>query len=119
MAMTNANDIWPKGSERISEQQLLAYMEGRLSDAERRDVELILSEEGMESDAYDGLAQMAAPDRADSIARINTRLRKKLKKKKRSTPILSQYYPIVAVLLIVLLIVASWLVYRLCTISPS
>jgi anti-sigma factor RsiW len=117
--MTNANDIWPKGSGRVSEEQLLAYMEGTLNEAERREVELWLSEEGMESDAYDGLAQIAAPDRSASIARINTRLRKKLKKKKRSTPVMSQYYPVVAVLLVVLFILASWLVYRLCTISST
>ncbi len=112
--MSNVHDIWPKGSGRISEQQLLAYMEGTLSEADRREVELWLSEEGMESDAYDGLVQINAPERSASIARINSGLRKKLKKKKRTTPIMSQYYPVVAVLLILLLALVAWLVYRMC-----
>ena len=117
--MSNVQDIWPKGSGRISEQQLLAYMEGTLSEDARREVELWLSEEGMESDAYDGLAQMNARERNASIARINGGLRKKLKKKKRSTPIMSQYYPVVAIILILMLVLAAWLVYRMCMILPA
>jgi anti-sigma factor RsiW len=117
--MSKVHDIWPKGSGRISEQQLLAYMEGTLSDDDRREVELWLSEEGMESDAYDGLVQMNAPERNASIARINGRLRKKLKKKRRNSPIVSQYYPVVAIILILMLVLAAWLVYRISMKLPA
>ena len=53
--MSGLNDILNNGKSMISQEQLIAYLEGRLSAEEQHDVELWLAEEGMESDALEGL----------------------------------------------------------------
>ncbi len=71
------------GHERLSEEKLIAYLEGRLSPAEQRRVELWLSEEGMESDAVEGLQAMPPADRRQSVDRLDRRLHASLKNKRR------------------------------------
>ena len=44
----------------ITEEMLLAYLEGKLTNDEQHAIEEQLSEEGMESDAMEGLQQMGA-----------------------------------------------------------
>ena len=85
--MSENNNISPMaggpGHERLSEEKLMAYLEGRLSPAEQRQVELLLSEEGMESDAVDGLQAMRPVDRRQAVDRLDRHLQKSLKNKRR------------------------------------
>jgi anti-sigma factor RsiW len=69
--------------DHLSEEQLMAYLEGKLPAAQQRRVEEFLSAEGMESDALDGLRTMPPSDIRASTERLNHRLRVGLSNKKR------------------------------------
>ncbi len=98
--------------ERLSAEQLRAYLEGRLSPDEQHKVEQWLSEEGMENDALEGLGSVSADEISESVTRIELRLRKKISVKRRNAATFYQehFWLIVAVLLILLLCVLAYLV---------
>lgn len=94
----------------LSEDKLMAYLEGRLAPAEQHEVEQWLAEEGMESDAIDGLAALNTTERKDSVNRLNHALRKQLRhKKSRRRKAKTELNTIVAIFLILLLVVAGYL----------
>lgn len=78
--MADQQDISQYGKGHLPEDKLLAYLEGRLSPAEQREVEALLAEEGMESDALEGLQQLPAHKTRNMAERINYRLQHDLKK---------------------------------------
>ncbi len=100
---------------RIPEDKLLAYLEGRLSPEEQRQVELWLSEEGMEADAVEGLQQIPAGEVRQSVEKLNYQLRKKLKAKdrRRAKPIMGNRWAIIAIILILLLAVVGYLILKM------
>lgn len=114
--MSDSNNIpsfdHNKGS--LSEEKLLAYLEGKLSPAEQRAVELLLSEEGMESDAIDGLQAMQPLERRQSVSRLDRKLRGQIKARKRrrrqSKPDVMQL--VIAVIVILLLAALAYAVTR-------
>jgi len=114
--MSDNNNIPPfdHNPGNISEEKLLAYLEGKLSPAEQREVELLLSEEGMESDAIDGLQAMQPFERRQSVSRLDRKLRHTLAGKKRrqraSKPDVVQL--VIAVILILLLAALAYAVTR-------
>lgn len=84
--MKEALNIWPEdksGNNRLSPDKLQAYLEGHLSADEQREVEALLSEDGMESDALDGLQQLSTTEATYSVTRLNSRLDAVLKSKRR------------------------------------
>ncbi len=112
--MNGNNNISQGGKDpRLTEDKMLSYLEGRLSPAEQHEVERWLSEEGMESDALDGLQSMPSAVRHRSVARLNAGLNKRVSKRarrvKRATPGANVVF---AVLLILVLLVLVWLVFR-------
>ncbi len=114
--MDNENNISPTGpgnESRLKEDRLLAYLEGRLSPAEQHEVELWLADEGMESDAQEGLGAMQAAERNHAIERLNHKLRKTIVHKSRKRKkLVTDSYVLVAVFLILLLIAVGYLVIR-------
>jgi hypothetical protein len=97
----------------LSEDKLLAYLEGRLTADEQREVELWLADEGMESDAVDGLREFATEERKPAIGRINSRLKKKLGRKYGKKRTLKTDLNLIAAIIIILLLAAvAWLVVR-------
>ena len=81
--MSEQNPIFHQRPSGVSEEQLLRYLEGQLSDDEARAVEAALAEEGMESDAADGLRDMDAAEVKRLSARINHDLHRKIRSGKR------------------------------------
>ena len=67
----------------LSESTLLAYLEGRLAGDELREVELLLAEESMESDALEGLRALDSVQAREATQALNIQLHQALKKKKR------------------------------------
>lgn len=114
--MSEINNIPPfdRNPGRLSEEKLLAYLEGKLSPAEQREVELLLSEEGMESDAIDGLQSMKPMELRQSVTRLDKKLRSQLSGKKRrrrhSKPDVMQL--VIAVIVILLLAALAYAVTR-------
>lgn len=110
--MNKNGDISPLGSpkESLSEERLLAYLEGTLPPQQQHEVEQWLAEEGMESDALEGLQQMERHARRQSIKSLNKRLtstiRGKHKQRRKQKP---DTNVAVAVAVILLLAVVCYL----------
>lgn len=115
--MADQQDISQHGKGRLPEEKLMAYLEGKLSPAEQREVEALLAEEGMESDALEGLQQLPADKTRHMAERINYRLQHDLKKNRhRGRKLFSDNkWGWVAVLLILVLVVLAYMVTRMIT----
>ena len=99
---------------KLSDEQLKAYLDGKLSAAEQHEVEKWLSEEGMEGDALEGLKQLDNKDVQQSVSRIDNRLRQKLAGKKRTR---RSYYSdnkwsLIAIVFILVLCILAYLVFH-------
>ncbi len=79
--MTQANNIPQHGS--LPDDKLMAYLEGKLTPEEQREVEALLAEEGMDSDALEGLKEIPTGEAKQLASRINYKLQIDLKKKRR------------------------------------
>lgn len=110
--MSEPNNISGKGQ--LTDEQLLAYLEGKLSVEEQRRVEELLSEEGAESDAIDGLVAIQTEEVKHLASRINYKLKNDLRKQNRTR---RNYYTDnkwgwLAVLIVLLLSVLAYVVIK-------
>jgi hypothetical protein len=112
--MTDLNNILNSGKGRLTEEKLVAYFNGELSAEEQHEVELWLSEEGMETDAVEGLKELAPGDRKSSVSKLNNFLNKKLKDKRRQRrKAFKDNWSIIAVFLILIICIACYLIFHL------
>lgn len=82
--MSDQNPIFPsQPGPGVSEEQMLAYLEGRLSPEAARVVEEALASEGLESDAVEGLQQIETADVKRMSAHLNHDLQRKIRSGKR------------------------------------
>ena len=84
--MTDLDNIWKDESaagKELPEEKLLAYLEGRLTGDELREVEEWLSNEGIESDAIEGLQELRQGEAQQITSKLNNQLQGSLKKKRR------------------------------------
>jgi len=114
--MTNINDILQPGNQEkhnIPDDKLMAYLEGKLSAEEQHEVELWLADEGMESDALEGLRNIKPEETKHTVNKLNHELRKSLlnKKRKRRQPHNNQF-TYIAIVIILMLIVVAYIVMR-------
>lgn len=95
----------------LPEDKLMAYLAGKLSPAEQHEVEQWLAEEGMESDAIEGLQGQNAEDTRHTVGRLNHGLRKTLHIKKRKRRGMStNYLAWIAIVIILMLAVLAYIV---------
>lgn len=108
--MSDANNIWQQNEGGLSQQKLTDYLEGRLSAEEQREVEAYLAEEGMESDAIDGLMAVSKEDTNKLTEKINYRLQHDLRKQsnKRKKLFKDDKWGWVAVVIVILMIVLTY-----------
>lgn len=105
-------------NEQLSEETLLAYLEGRLSGADLRAVEALLASEGMDSDALEGLQNYSATEAKEVRLNLNAQLHQSLKKKKRRTRrgLLEQRWSWMAICILLLLAIAGfaviWIIHQ-------
>lgn len=113
--MSELNDILSDEHGRLPEEKLIAYLEGRLSPEEQHEVEAWLAEEGMESDALEGLQQLAPEETRQSAVRLNNELRKMIagKKERRKKHIRDNPWSWTAVVIILLLVILAYIVLRM------
>lgn len=112
--MKDYRDIWKRRSERhtLSDEQLMAYLEGRLAGPERRDIEELLSSEGMESDAIEGLQALSAAEAHRMRARLLARLWKRVGRRHRIRRKRGMNQAgIIAVAVLLVLLIACFLVF--------
>ena len=112
--MSSLDDILRSGKGAIPEEKLLAYLEGKLPAEEQRQIEMWLAEEGMESDALEGLQALPPEQARQSVNKLNLHLRKQLTEKKRKHKKLFSdgNMNIVAVVVILLLCLIAYVVVR-------
>lgn len=111
--MSDFKDIWNVGGggNQLTDEQLLAYLEGRLPEAERHAVEALLAEQGMESDALEGLKEIGVEEAQSMRRSLNVQLQQTLKtKRNRRRRLASQQSNIVAAVILLLLILICFAV---------
>ena len=113
--MTDFKDILSNNKGKLPEEKLLAYLEGRLSPGEQHEVEQWLAEEGMESDALEGLKNLQPTETKDAVSHINNRLIKALldKRHKRRRQIVNNPWSWLAIFIILVLIVLAYMIIRM------
>jgi anti-sigma factor RsiW len=112
--MSGLNDILGNENGMISQEKLTAYLEGRLSAKERHEVELLLAEEGMESDALEGLRDIPADEAKHVVNKLNFQLRNQLsgKQRRRKEPVDQSVSSWLAIILVLLLCLIGYIVFR-------
>ncbi len=116
--MSEQDNISPFGSRndksaRLSEDKLMAYLEGKLSPAEQHEVEQWLADESMESDALEGLQGHSTTETRHSVNRLNHSLRKNIfGKKRKRRPLKTDQFSWVAIVIVLLLVVIAYIVIR-------
>ena len=107
-------DILSHLSSEVDQEALLKYLEGRLSDEERHDVEKKMMTSNFNDDAMEGLQEIKNKERITSLVeQLNRDLHKKLEKKKKKREKLrfkDQPWFYIAILILLLLIVLSFIV---------
>ena len=101
------------GKPKLSEDRLMAWLEGNLSAAEQHEVELWLAEEGMEGDAMEGLKELNPAETKHIVGKLNHNLRKAIVSKKRKRrPLETNQFTLIAIAIVLLLIVLAYIVIR-------
>jgi len=115
--MSEQDNILPIGEYnskgKLSEDKLMAYLEGKLSPSEQHEVEQWLADEGMESDAMEGLHALTPDETRHTVNKLNHNLRKYiLGKKRKRRPLATNYLSWIAIATILLLAVVAYIVIR-------
>ncbi len=113
--MTDWKDILNEEGSGLSDEQLKAYLDGRLSPEEQREVEMFLSEEGLESDAVEGLKDVSAADIQQLTEKVNYRLKHDVRKQSHRSKKLytDNKWSWLAILIIVILCVIGYWVVKM------
>jgi len=110
----NISPFGPGRKEKLSEDKLMAYLEGKLTTAEQHDVEQWLAEDGMESDAMEGLQALQPEETKQAVGKLKHGLRKTLVgKKQKRRPLKTDYNTLIAIAVILFLAVIAWIVIRI------
>jgi len=112
----NLKDILSSLSPDIDQEMLLLYLQNKLSEEKRHEIEKKLLDNEFADDALEGLQQFDDKQRINLLVeQLNTDLRHKLEKKKQrreKLKIKEQPWIYVAVLIILMLIIIGYLLVR-------
>jgi anti-sigma factor RsiW len=106
-------NILTNSNKDIDNQQLMDYLAGKLSEAERNELEIRMAENDFMNDAMEGLEEIK--DKKDIhlfVDQMNRDLQKKLqgkKAKKKKRKIFEQRWVYAGIVLILALAIATWL----------
>jgi hypothetical protein len=109
-------DILSHLSTEVDQETLLRYLEGRLSDEQKNELEKKMLNSEFTDDAMEGLQEIKSKERLSSLVdQLNRDLHKKLEKKKKKREKLrfkDQPWLYIAIVIILLLIVLSYIVIQ-------
>jgi predicted secreted protein len=112
----NYKDILSNLSTDIDQETLLLYLQGKLSEEKKHEVEKQLLQNEFDEDAIDGLQEIKDKQQIQyMVEMLNRDLKKKTDKKKRrreKMKIKEQPWLYISVLILLILIVMSYLVIR-------
>ena len=111
--MSNGQNISSTGNggkEPLNADELQAYLEGNLSAERQHALEQWLEEEGMESDAMDGLQSLAPDEVKSSVSAINYQLQRQLgvNRTRRKRPITENKWAWIAVAVVLFLCLLAY-----------
>lgn len=110
-------NILSKFSSEVDQQTLLKYLEGKLSEQQKHEVEKQMLDSEFEQDALEGLEQVRQKEKlASLVEQMNRDLKKKVEKKKRLRDkwrYKDQPWIYIAVLIVLLLAIISFIILRL------
>ncbi len=110
----NISPLGPNNGKKLPEDKLLAYLEGKLTPQEQHEVELWMADEGMESDALEGLSTIKTSETRQSVLKINSQLKNSLPKKKgRRRPQNPGQSTIIAIGIIIFLSILAYYLLRI------
>lgn len=103
----------------LPDRKIQDYLEGKLSPREQWEVELWLSEEGLESDAMEGLQQIKPEETKASVQRINHRLNQQIRQNSRKKRMFYKDHKWVAIAMLIILMLAllGYIVFFLLTVK--
>ena len=108
-----------KNAGSVDQKKLMDYLEGRLSDAEKHEVESILNDSAFLDDALEGLGQMKDKQKiATIITELDSQLKQKINSRKRKRRLSSMNFPawlIISTVAIIILIVLAYIIYKMYT----
>lgn len=115
--MSHAANIFPSndGKRRLPDEKLQAYLNNSLSAEEQYEVEVWLAEEGMESDALDGLQQMDPLEVQQTLNKLQRDLHRQLigKKRKRKGLYKDNQWAMTAIFIVLLLCLLGYVLLRM------
>lgn len=99
----------------LSDEQLMAYMEGKLSPVEMREIEELMSEESADADAIEGLQMMHPAETKRTVAELHRKLHTEILRNnpKRKGRFSEDYWGWIAIVIVLLLIVVGYVVIRI------
>lgn len=112
----NLKDILSNLSPDVDQETLLHYLQGKLSDEKKHEVEKLLLQNQFEEDAVDGLQEFRDKEQLNyMVEMLNRDLKKKTEKKKKrreKMKIKDQPWLYISILILILLIALSYIVIR-------
>lgn len=119
----NLKDILSHLSTEVDQETLLKYLEGRLSDEQRHEIEKKMLGSEFNDDAMDGLQEIRnKKDISSLVEQLNRDLHKKLERKNKRREKLrfkDQPWLYIAIVIILLLIVLSYVVINRMLQTPN
>lgn len=102
--------------DELSEEQLRAYLDGKLSGEELLAVEKIISESSFSREAIEGLKNISSPNRLDQmVQQLNENMHahlSKTKERRRKRKIPNLYWAVLAIIIIIAVcFLGYWLIY--------
>lgn len=112
--MNDLKHILAQNEGKLPDDMLLAYIEGTLPPEQQHEIEAWLGQEGMESDAIEGLRSLSPDETRNATARLNHKLKKALTNRKRGRKYIKEGpWSYLAVIVILLLVVLAYIVLRM------
>jgi predicted secreted protein len=110
----NLKDILSNLSTDVDQETLLLYLQGKLSDEKKHELEKKLLQDAFEEDAFDGLQEFKDKEQLQyMVEMLNRDLKKKTQQKKirrEKMKIKDQPWLYISLLILILLIVLSYIV---------
>ncbi|HTM66079.1 MAG TPA: hypothetical protein VL093_07155 [Flavipsychrobacter sp.] len=113
--MSGTGNIFGKQGGNLSEEKLQAYLEGKLSAEEQREVEAFLADDGMESDALEGLEQLDKQERRETVQHLNLQLNRYLTERRRQRKgfYKDNKWTMLAIFIVLFVVVLAYIILRL------
>jgi anti-sigma factor RsiW len=114
----NWQDILSQHSQ-LDPQKLMDYLEGKLNDQEKHEVESMLADSAFMDDALEGLGQMKDKQKIAAILHeLNAHLRKNAQARNQRKALRQLRYPgwlLFATVTIILLVLLAYIIYKMYT----